>query len=247
MAAKGWRPSSGPKQRQLPEDRKSLIVRYMIDAEEAQERARLEAEQLAARAAAEERARLAAEQQVERAEAEERARLAAEEEAARAAAEEREWRIAQRRAARAAFEEQARRVAEEESRRAAEADSGRLFVAAEPETEVSVAPDREERDELFVPAGHPEPVALADAVPDGRKPTADASATSFEPDDTPAPQAEPDDTPASRAEPSVGLPIYGWVEAARDTSAQPDPDWPLELIRMRRERGVGEQAPEPPL
>ncbi|HLB17898.1 MAG TPA: hypothetical protein VK613_02075, partial [Gaiellaceae bacterium] len=70
----------------LPEERKALVERYMIDAEEAESRARRAADEQARREAAEEQARREAAEEQARREAEEQARRQAAAEARREAA-----------------------------------------------------------------------------------------------------------------------------------------------------------------
>ena len=115
----------------------------LIAEQDAEEAARIAAEQEAARLAAEEEAaRLAAEAEAARiAEEEEAARLAAEAEAARIAAEEEAARIAaEQEAARLAAEEAARIAAEEEAARlAAEAEAARIAAEEEARRQAELA------------------------------------------------------------------------------------------------------------
>ena len=118
----------------------------LIAQQDAEEAARIAAEQEAARLAAEaEAARIAAEQEAARLAAEaEAARLAAEAEAARIAAEQEAARIAaEQEAARLAAEEAARIAAEEEARRQAE------LVAAEAERQATIKSMLDAAGELF--------------------------------------------------------------------------------------------------
>src|SRR5205823_4177649 len=120
MATKTWKRSPAGEAKHLTDDRKSLIVRYMIDEAEAEARAQRAAE--AARRAAEEEARRAAEAAKRAAEEEAKrsaveAKRAAEEEARRAAKEAKEAARADKQAKRAA-EEQARSAAKEAKRAA---------------------------------------------------------------------------------------------------------------------------------
>jgi colicin import membrane protein len=105
-----WRRESNSGIQQLPDERKALAERYTIDAEEAQRREQLAADE-AVRAVAEHERREAA---LGRKAAEEEARRAAEAEARRVAE-------AEERARREAAAELERKAAEEEARRAAEA------------------------------------------------------------------------------------------------------------------------------
>ena len=137
----------------------------LIAEQDAEEAARIAAEQEAARLAAEaEAARLAAEAEAARIAAEqEAARLAAEAEAARIAAEEEAARIAaEQEAARLAAEEAARIAAEEEAARlAAEAEAARIaaeeearrqaeLAAAEAERQATIKNMMDEADALFI-------------------------------------------------------------------------------------------------
>lgn len=118
----------------------------LIAQQDAEEAARIAAEQEAARLAAEaEAARIAAEQEAARLAAEaEAARLAAEQEAARIAAEQEAARIAaEQEAARLAAEEAARIAAEEEARRQAE------LAAAEAERQATIKSMLDAAGELF--------------------------------------------------------------------------------------------------
>ena len=118
----------------------------LITQQDAEEAARIAAEQEAARLAAEaEAARIAAEQEAARLAAEaEAARLAAEAEAARIAAEQEAARIAaEQEAARLAAEEAARIAAEEEARRQAE------LAAAEAERQATIKSMLDAAGELF--------------------------------------------------------------------------------------------------
>ena len=118
----------------------------LITQQDAEEAARIAAEQEAARLAAEaEAARIAAEQEAARLAAEaEAARLAAEQEAARIAAEQEAARIAaEQEAARLAAEEAARIAAEEEARRQAE------LAAAEAERQATIKSMLDAAGELF--------------------------------------------------------------------------------------------------
>ena len=81
-----WRREPKAELKSLPHERKALAERYTIDADEAQRREQLAAEEAARRAAAEEAARQAAAAEAERRAAAEAARRAAEEESARRAA-----------------------------------------------------------------------------------------------------------------------------------------------------------------
>jgi tetratricopeptide (TPR) repeat protein len=121
----------------------------LIAEQDAEEAARIAAEQEAARLAAEaEAARLAAEQEAARLAAEaEAARLAAEAEAARIAAEQEAARIAaEQEAARLAAEEAARIAAEEEAARlAAEAEAARIAAEEEAARQAALAAAEAER------------------------------------------------------------------------------------------------------
>ncbi|MBQ4398469.1 MAG: hypothetical protein II829_02650 [Bacteroidales bacterium] len=121
----------------------------LIAQQDAEEAARIAAEQEAARLAAEaEAARIAAEQEAARLAAEaEAARLAAEAEAARIAAEQEDARIAaEQEAARLAAEEAARIAAEEEAARlAAEAEAARIAAAEEAARQAALAAAEAER------------------------------------------------------------------------------------------------------
>ena len=121
----------------------------LIAEQDAEEAARIAAEQEAARLAAEaEAARIAAEQEAARLAAEaEAARLAAEAEAARIAAEEEAARIAaEQEAARLAAEEAARIAAEEEAARlAAEAEAARIAAEEEAKRQAEMAAAEAER------------------------------------------------------------------------------------------------------
>ena len=121
----------------------------LIAEQDAEEAARIAAEQEAARLAAEaEAARIAAEQEAVRLAAEaEAARLAAEGEAARIAAEEEAARIAaEQEAARLAAEEAARIAAEEEAARlAAEAEAARIAAEEEAARQAALAAAEAER------------------------------------------------------------------------------------------------------
>jgi membrane protein involved in colicin uptake len=102
--------------RSLPDERKALAERYTIDAEEADRRRQLGAEQAARQAEASDAARVEAEEAARQAAAE-AARKAAAEEAARSAAES-SLRAAADSARRAAEQEAARRAAEDAAARA---------------------------------------------------------------------------------------------------------------------------------
>jgi tetratricopeptide (TPR) repeat protein len=121
----------------------------LIAEQDAEEAARIAAEQEAARLAAEaEAARLAAEAEAARIAAEqEAARLAAEAEAARIAAEQEAARIAaEQEAARLAAEEAARKAAEEEAARlAAEAEAARIAAEEEAARQAALAAAEAER------------------------------------------------------------------------------------------------------
>src|SRR6266516_1958282 len=79
MTAKVWKRSSGRVDKNLTDDRKSLIERYMIDAEEAKARTQRAAEEQARPAAKEARRAAAEEEAARRAAAEAAAKRAAEE------------------------------------------------------------------------------------------------------------------------------------------------------------------------
>jgi hypothetical protein len=109
-----WRRESNGGLHSLPHERKALAERYTIDAEEAERRAQLAAEQAMRQAEAEDAARIEAEETARRVAAEKAAQEAAEEAARRAAAEDA--------ARRAAEDEAARRAAEEAAAQAAAAE-----------------------------------------------------------------------------------------------------------------------------
>ena len=125
----------------------------LIAEQDAEEAARIAAEQEAARLAAEaEAARIAAEQEAARLAAEaEAARLAAEAEAARIAAEQEAARIAaEQEAARLAAEEAARIAAEEEAARlAAEAEAARIAAEEEAARQAALAAAEAERQAII--------------------------------------------------------------------------------------------------
>jgi hypothetical protein len=221
--------STASEQVSLPEKRKALVERYMIDAEEAaaraarraEERARREAEEQARREA-EERARSEAEAQARR-EAEEQARRQAEEQA-RSEAEAQARRDAEGHARREA-EELARREAQELTRREAAGQLARKPAADQDlarhwaEAAVQVAPEAE-RD-----AGEEKMQTPATASVNAHR-RLGAEGQAGEGGASPSPG---DSDPGETAE---DLPVYRWFQ--RVVPAQPaDADWPRDLVRAK--------------
>jgi chemotaxis protein histidine kinase CheA len=138
----------------LPEERKALVERYMIDAEEAELRSNRAAAEQAQREAAEERTRPAAEEgeQTRRA-TDEEARLAAERQARRAAEEQ----------ARREAEEQARREAEQKAQREAEQKAQReAEQKAQREAEQKAQREAEQKAQREAAEAQPRPAAATE-------------------------------------------------------------------------------------
>lgn len=143
-----WRRDSRDALKSLPQERKVLAERYTIDADEAERREQLAAEEHAREAAAEEVARRAAAEEAARREA--------------AAAEAEAERRASAAAAMRAAAESARRAAEAEAerRRAADEESARQAAAEEAAREAAAMAMQRELDEQ-AQAATPIPAPLA--------------------------------------------------------------------------------------
>jgi hypothetical protein len=197
--AVNWRREPKIMLRSLPDERKALAERYTIDAEEADRRRQLAAEQAerqveakahdAARVEAEEAARQAAEA-ASRAAADEAAREAAAEDAVRRAAAEEAAREAAAEETAANAAESSFRAAADSARRAAEQEAARRAAEDAAARAPVVRAERQTESEPIEPASPPQPRLMLTPI-----------------DEPPAPIeiAENDER-----EQTVDLPIYRW-------------------------------------